>query len=473
MDSSESHTKRRHHRKSRLGCNQCKRRKIKCDETRPACLNCCRREVNCSYALSSAAAGGRPGARTCNCPCCHSGDATSAQSCDQSITVADSGLEPAPTENTAADLPRILAEQSAQLVSLSQQINSMERSMVKTSQRVSPQPTLTYTDMDLANHFYTSTLPTLAVGQESGHQAWTTCLNKFGDQYPHLYHLMLALAALHKGRLHCHQRAELLAQAEPHYAIGVQGSTALLGSIDDDNYEVVSTSATLIGLINLAKGPRPGEYITFSEQAGAGPSFIDLLRGLRSIRSHRHYNTTQEKLPTDAPSPGTISNGSEGSLFANNPNTHLGSLYARAREIPEARRRRSYIHALDDLEQFFIIMDGHPESSSASALPDAAHHLSPLGWIYRVQDDFLARLQNKESLALVIVAYFTVVLKELELGWPADGWAEHIMAKVCEELVDLDDRELIRWPMVRLKERRRGRVIGHATPLMQQAESGK
>lgn len=450
MGSSESGTPhRRHHRKSRLGCHQCKRRKIKCDETRPACLNCLRREVNCSYSISPAAVSGLPGACTCKCLGCRSGAESSARSCDQSTSVADPSFEPARTNDTEADMPRILAEQSAKIESLSQQITSMGNAMVQFTQLVSLRPILTYTDMDLINHFYTSTLPTLSVGDGSGRQYWTMCLSNFGYQYPHLYHLVLALAALHKARLNSHQRAELMVQAERHHAIGVQGSTALLGSINEDNYEVVRTSASLIGLINLAMGPRPGEYIVFSERAG--PNFLDLLRGLRSIRGHEQYNTTQEESPADAASPGTVSDRLAESPFANNPNIHLRSLYARVREIPEAGHRKSYIVALDDLEQFFILMDGYFELSSGSALPDAAHHLSPLGWIYRMQDDFLEWLQNKEPLALVIVAYFAVVLKELESGWPADGWAEHIMAKVCEEVVEPDDRELIRWPMLRLK----------------------
>lgn len=363
--------------------------------------------------------------------------------------MADPSSEPAQTGNPAADLPRILAEQSEKIEALSQQITSMGNAMVQFTQLVSLRPMLTYSDMDLTNHFYTSTLPTLSVGDGSDRHYWTTCLSKLGYQYPHLYHLILALAALHKARLHSHERAELFVQAERHHAIGVQGSTALLGSINDDNYEVVRTSASLIGLINLAMGPRTGEYIVFSEKAG--PNFLDLLRGLRSIRRREHYNAKQEETPTDVSSLGSRSDVSVESPFANNSNTHLRSLYARVREIPEARHKKSYIHALDDLEQFFILMDGYAESSSDSALPDAAHHLSPLGWIYRIQDDFLERMQNKEPLALVIVAYFAVVLKELETGWPADGWAEHIMAKICEEVVEPDDRELIKWPMLRLK----------------------
>ncbi|CCF42031.1 Upc2 protein [Colletotrichum higginsianum] len=40
---------RRHHRKSRNGCSGCKKRHIKCDETRPECRNCIMGERLCSY----------------------------------------------------------------------------------------------------------------------------------------------------------------------------------------------------------------------------------------------------------------------------------------------------------------------------------------------------------------------------------------------------------------------------------------
>ncbi|KAF9878776.1 Upc2 protein [Colletotrichum karsti] len=40
---------RRAHRKSRNGCKECKRRHVKCDETRPTCVNCATAERHCSY----------------------------------------------------------------------------------------------------------------------------------------------------------------------------------------------------------------------------------------------------------------------------------------------------------------------------------------------------------------------------------------------------------------------------------------
>ncbi|KAH7029763.1 uncharacterized protein B0I36DRAFT_385142 [Microdochium trichocladiopsis] len=44
-------SKRRAHNKSRLGCQNCKSRKIKCDEARPSCSNCKRREVTCDFTI--------------------------------------------------------------------------------------------------------------------------------------------------------------------------------------------------------------------------------------------------------------------------------------------------------------------------------------------------------------------------------------------------------------------------------------
>ncbi|KAK9487013.1 hypothetical protein V1527DRAFT_462377 [Lipomyces starkeyi] len=41
--------RRRPHKKSRIGCIECKRRHIKCDESRPTCVNCSTVERSCSY----------------------------------------------------------------------------------------------------------------------------------------------------------------------------------------------------------------------------------------------------------------------------------------------------------------------------------------------------------------------------------------------------------------------------------------
>ncbi|EME81492.1 uncharacterized protein MYCFIDRAFT_7098, partial [Pseudocercospora fijiensis CIRAD86] len=45
---------RKSHVKSRLGCTQCKARRVKCDERHPTCSNCKRRQEECSYKIAEA-----------------------------------------------------------------------------------------------------------------------------------------------------------------------------------------------------------------------------------------------------------------------------------------------------------------------------------------------------------------------------------------------------------------------------------
>ncbi|RYC64450.1 hypothetical protein CHU98_g1751 [Xylaria longipes] len=45
--------RRRSARKSRYGCRECKRRHVKCDETKPSCANCLIRRLPCSFAAAS------------------------------------------------------------------------------------------------------------------------------------------------------------------------------------------------------------------------------------------------------------------------------------------------------------------------------------------------------------------------------------------------------------------------------------
>ncbi|KAH7040891.1 uncharacterized protein B0I36DRAFT_16487 [Microdochium trichocladiopsis] len=51
---------RRSHRKSRLGCSECKKRHMRCDESRPACLNCTRAQRSCSFLSSGASRPAQP-----------------------------------------------------------------------------------------------------------------------------------------------------------------------------------------------------------------------------------------------------------------------------------------------------------------------------------------------------------------------------------------------------------------------------
>ncbi|KAE8452079.1 hypothetical protein EG329_002245 [Mollisiaceae sp. DMI_Dod_QoI] len=60
--------KRQQHRKSRHGCPNCKRRKVKCDETQPSCLNCKKRGIECNLPKTTAKPRGRSVEKNLNFP---------------------------------------------------------------------------------------------------------------------------------------------------------------------------------------------------------------------------------------------------------------------------------------------------------------------------------------------------------------------------------------------------------------------
>ncbi|KAH8749132.1 C6 zinc finger protein [Diaporthe sp. PMI_573] len=71
---------RRAHRKSRHGCTFCKKRRIKCDEQKPACTNCVRRSLVCSLGTNQSTASS-PASTACV--------AASVRCCATSLDVGD------------------------------------------------------------------------------------------------------------------------------------------------------------------------------------------------------------------------------------------------------------------------------------------------------------------------------------------------------------------------------------------------
>ncbi|KAH6876129.1 hypothetical protein BKA58DRAFT_135800 [Alternaria rosae] len=55
---------KRYHRKSRAGCDTCKRRRVKCDEATPKCGACALRQESCSYPPQNASTGSKRVAKT-------------------------------------------------------------------------------------------------------------------------------------------------------------------------------------------------------------------------------------------------------------------------------------------------------------------------------------------------------------------------------------------------------------------------
>ncbi|KAH9227166.1 hypothetical protein K456DRAFT_1089517 [Colletotrichum gloeosporioides 23] len=162
---------RRPHAKSRLGCAQCKARRVKCDETYPKCRNCQRFGKSCSYAWAD------PYSKAAN--------------------IADVSSPISSPENCAMgkDIP----------------------SMV--------QLTFDALDMKLMHHFSTSTARSLSLIPDAQH-IWQYSIPNMAYEQPLLMHGILALAGTHLANSTCSvedmPRSQAYVRALHHQQLGLQ-----------------------------------------------------------------------------------------------------------------------------------------------------------------------------------------------------------------------------------------------------------
>ncbi|KAJ5138243.1 uncharacterized protein N7515_003091 [Penicillium bovifimosum] len=136
---------RRAHTKSRQGCDQCKKRRVKCDEKGPPCSNCVSRELSCTYLRAPSRSG-----------CVRA-----------SHTPVPLAVDPP---------PRTLGIPSFG-VSVSPDISRVR-------------------DLELMHKFSTDTFKSLCSSQ-SEHHVWQISIPRLALQYDFLMNGILALGALH------------------------------------------------------------------------------------------------------------------------------------------------------------------------------------------------------------------------------------------------------------------------------------
>ncbi|KAL2072025.1 hypothetical protein VTL71DRAFT_11368 [Oculimacula yallundae] len=476
----EAKSKRRTHRKSRLGCESCKRRKIKCDETRPRCSACIRREIDCVFpgrhsehhdgyiASRSPSSGLAQGSNSQAASQIESASSETTATPDKSTFCSTLRFVPytkvSGSESKLSEFPHGFEPCSKQSTKhfptrSEQELHSRSERLLHLENTINPpkiappEPTnaLTYADMALLHHYFNMSSDFFE--KEELLQASFKC--------PHLLHLILSFAAIHWSRQEQHQRkSDLVAQAERHHVIGLQGAAKLLSQAEEDSMEILYKSAVLIGVYHLALGPVPGEYLGFSDHDGVA-SFLVFLRGVRTIREKEEEATQSPVTAILSSLKGTplgYRNDSTGmcipgqSLGANvGHREHLKNLRSLAQESLNdplravSRDASIYLTAIDQLEPYFEEICGSL-TDPAEAETASPYSRLAFGWLYRVSLGFINRLQEKSPLALAIFACFAVVLKKLETGWVVEGWPEHILSGVWKFLGP-ESRGLVWWPM--------------------------
>lgn len=299
--------------------------------------------------------------------------------------------------------------------------------------------TISLADLQLFHHYAIETYRTMTSDGDENH-VWQKYLVEWGIEFPSILHLILALSALHLAHEQPNLRDQYFQQADDHFTFGIRSVTSVLSELNAENCQKIYMSAIMICFIYFGRGPRPGEYLIFS---ASGPSeWLVLMRGVRLIMQHHHANVFSgilEPQPKDRSH--DLTPEMRNKLHEHTVHTEAVQRLVE-RDITDDEERGKYLTAIDGLYQ---IMREVYERRSAGT-PGVGLTDLLIGWVYRLSEGMVGSLERKEPYALVILAYWAVLLRYMDSAWFMSGWAEHVLSGVSMYL-DEDFRAWIEWPL--------------------------
>ncbi|EFW19645.1 hypothetical protein D8B26_007849 [Coccidioides posadasii str. Silveira] len=417
---------RRSHRKSRLGCLQCKRRKIKCDEAPPPCGNCKKHNIECQFAAvpvkSSSAAKHGPlsQARPVLPP--------------PGALIATAGrvnpVNNLHTGATPAYLPPTPPNAFNTTPSGADQLDIFSSFVGPTTDLTSD---LHLHDLELLHHYTTQTYRTLSYNNEHK-EIWKNYIPKEALSHPFLMHGLLAIAALHLFEYCAEEsddRRKYLELATRHQNLALSSFRPQLSNITPSNCQAVFAFSSLIAALAFAFSKSAGniragepveqvlqDFFLFRGVEGVLTAFWDIIRkGKLGPLVHRPSDPTCSQ-----PISRDVINALDYLHDCNGENVTQIS----------AEEKAAYNHAIRELR---ISFERSPSSWE-----------TVFRWPIVLPEAYLTHLENRRPMALVILAHYCVILGRLDACWWSQGWSGHLFEAIYRSL-NVSWRPLLQWPM--------------------------
>ncbi|RWA08488.1 hypothetical protein EKO27_g6630 [Xylaria grammica] len=389
---------RRTHKKSRLGCRECKRRHIKCDEKRPTCAHCSITHRECQY-VSSSTATAPPSATT-------ESVVASPASTHRSDEAPSPGFD---VPSRAQPQPRII---------LRPPDTHWTGELSTPSPSSAPGGIVNMNHMEFLLHYkFSIAIPELDNEFDS---VATPVTNKIALKFPWLLHAILAISSRHMAVLNPEKSSLYLFEAFQlqNQAISIFNSEQL--HIDETNCSAALLFSSILGRHML----------------------VDTLAGLESdgsvlLDNYCHYVQVHRGLRTIASDSWQLLSESEIWPFL------LFTGYQRARkahgtDLADLRRWVQESQGLDEetlevcLEAVDLLQAGLDEISSAKT------HLR------RYQMSFIWSVCNRAKFndlviqrlpqALVILAHYTALLHHSQSVWQVRDAGYRFLHTICSVL---------------------------------------
>ncbi|KAL3487220.1 hypothetical protein BJX62DRAFT_213916 [Aspergillus germanicus] len=425
---------RRFHHKSRYGCAPCKRRRIKCDEKKPACGNCIQRSVECSFKSLE--------------PTLKNQQLSKITTVGNASSPVPRGV-PASISGPGVDIP-----------------------FCRSNTR----------DLELYCHFqiYTSTSLAQPVSLESLYREFIPSL---AVSFPFVGHGLMSIAYIHLAAISPQGTSKkLLAESAYHVNQALPGYSETIKNITPENSTPLFTFAMFVVLFTFANS---------SEESGA---LLEIARGQSRIeeKTVRALGTTAARVAQSIQNifgifwrcqhwisagpmaaairrylPPALSDSSMEwirvedthlaklpQLWEGDSTLTLAQLSAVSGALACLRDTFAMVTQLtvlppEDIEADTSITRSNDLANIHKQL--CAGHLydapSVFTWYIRLSPDFLSMMEEGNKYAMVVLAHFAIVLHRACAGkWWTLRLSEHFVA-MADVILGEERREWIEWPL--------------------------
>ncbi|KAI1347178.1 hypothetical protein F5Y01DRAFT_250521 [Xylaria sp. FL0043] len=396
---------RRSHRKSRLGCRECKRRHIKCDEKRPTCAHCTITQRRCEYVTPSVAA-----TETA---------VNSPGTTNRSDEAHSPSLVPVATtdERPGTHSKIVLEPHNAHWTN----------EPVTPSSSSVPSAGVNMNHMEFLLHYQLSiAVPEL---DDQVDVIATRLVNKLGLEFPWLLHAMLAISARHlavvrpeKSSFYLSEAFQLQAQA-----ITIFNSQQLL--INEANCSAALLFSSILGrhmLVDTLAGLESDGAVLLDHYC----RYVQVHRGLRVIASE-----SWQILPETEIWPLILFSGVQ------RPGKAQGT------ELKGLHRWVENSHDLDEetiktcLEAIELLQVGLDKISAARTRVHVCQ--MAFNWSVRIQADFNDLVMKRLPQALIILAHYTALLHHSRDLWQIGDAGSRFLRTICNVLGPGYDDQLL------------------------------
>ncbi|KAK7458379.1 hypothetical protein CaCOL14_006812 [Colletotrichum acutatum] len=398
------------HKKSRLGCKECKERKVKCDESQPICIRCKTAGRNCSYR-----------------------DLVSSLPTPPAQTPAHLSTPQAPSPQSSVSSSRQLQLPSAvpDPPGATTSLNLSELSDDFFSERFS----LFHFDLLL---FFKGALTDVLVALQSEMGPIMCLTYAEALKAPYLMDQVLAFTAAYKSTVTINEETKALYLTQ---ATGLQ--TRAIGHLDFSGFQVNEDNVMALFCFSLLLG----QQTLFEAFAAATsiPTVLDKLvqcltlhHGIRGIvaeamgKFHGHMQKVLPHNPAYSMENGTqVLRGNE-----------CDSLLQRLTENEMNEQTRDvYIDVVKILQYLFDSVRSE-ESRRLIVIQE---------WPVRVSQEYIRLLQQRRPEALVLLSYYAVLLHWAKDYWAVGGSGEFLI-KATSDHLGTYWKEWLEWPNDMLKQ---------------------